>query len=115
MIKFILLLTLSTTISFYLFGQKKFEVTLSFPEALDISKLNIELDNGFGRLSTDFKSTKHNEVALSGVYYSRYMAIVLNYPQTEHMVFKNFFFVNEKPAKIKFIPSGKDSSPFDIM
>lgn len=100
------------TFSFCVFSQKKFTATFSFPKTLDLSKLNIQVDNGFGRLTTDYKILKDNEIILSGIYYSKYAAIVLNYPQTENMNFRNFFFLNEKPAKIKFLTSSKDSSPF---
>jgi thiol-disulfide isomerase/thioredoxin len=104
--------TLFLTLSPCLLCQKKFDVTLCFPQTLDLSKINVQVDNGFGRLTTDYRILKNNEIILSGVYYSMYAAIVLNYPQSENMSFRNFFFFNEKPAKIKFLAPAKDSSPF---
>lgn len=101
------------TISFCVFSQKKFSVTLSFPQTLDLSKLNIQVDNGFGRLATDYKILKNNEIALSGFYYSKYAAVNLNYPQSDSTSFRAFFFFDEKPGKIKFLIFAKDSSPFN--
>lgn len=113
MIKSILMSTFFLTLSLFLFSQKKFNVTLSFPQTLDLNKINIQVDNGFGRLTADYKILKDNEIVLSGVYYSKYAGIVLNYPQTGSMLFRNFFFLTENPAKIKFLTAAKDSSPFN--
>jgi thiol-disulfide isomerase/thioredoxin len=100
------------TLSFSVFSQKNFSVALSFPQTLDLSKLNIQVDNGFGRLATDYKTLKNNEIILSGFYYSKYAAIVLYYPQADNTTFRSFFFLSEKPAKIKFLAPVKDTSPF---
>lgn len=112
MMKSFLLFTFLLTLSPCVFGQKKFNVNLSFPHTLDLSKLDIRVDNGFGRLATDFKVSKNNEITLSGIYYSKYAAIVLYYRESPNN-FINFFFLNERPAKIKFLTTAKDSSPFN--
>lgn len=50
---------------------------------------------------------------LSGIYYSKFAAIILSYPQTETWEFRNFFFIQRKAARIKFLETVKGSSPFD--
>jgi hypothetical protein len=113
MMKFFVLLVLSITISSCLFGQKKFEVVLSFPDTLSLTDLSIQIDNGLGRTSVPYKTVDNNQVMLSDFYYSRYAAVIVSLPKTENSVYKNFFFLGEKPAKIKFLPAAKDSSPLD--
>ena len=39
--------------------------------------------------------------------------LLLVYQKTESSEYKNFFFVDEKHARIKFLPAAKDSSPLD--
>ena len=109
----IALLVLVLTISCCLFSQKKFNVVLSFPDSLNLSNLTIKIDNGFGRMSFLFNPTANNEVVLSDFYYSKYAAIIVDYPKGENSLYRNFFFLDEKPAKIKFSSSAKNSSPFD--
>lgn len=113
MIKSVLLFTFLLILSPCLFSQKTFNATFSFPPTLDLSKLGIKVDNGFGRQTTDFNVSKDNEIALSGIYYSKYAAVILNYPQSDNSTFRGFFFFDEKPGKIRFLVSEKDSSPFN--
>ena len=113
MMKFFVWLVLSITISSCLFGQKKFEVVLSFPDTLSLTDLSIQIDNGLGRTSVPYKTVDNNQVMLSDFYYSKYAAVIVSLPKTENSVYKNFFFLGEKPAKIKFLPAAKDSSPLD--
>jgi len=113
MMKFFVWLVLSITISSCLFGQKKFEVVLSFPDTLSLTDLRIQIDNGLGRTSVSYKTVDNNQVMLSDFYYSKYAAVIVSLPKTENSVYKNFFFLGEKPAKIKFLPAAKDSSPLD--
>jgi thiol-disulfide isomerase/thioredoxin len=111
--KSIVLLALSITISSCLFGQKKFEVVLSFPDTLSLADLRIQIDNGLGRTSFPYKVADNNQVLLSDFYYSRYAAVIVSLPKTENSVYKNFFFLDDKPARINFLPAAKDSSPLD--
>jgi len=106
-------LALSIAISFSSFGQKKFEVVLSFPGTLSLTDLRIQIDNGLGRTTASYKITDNNQVVLSDFYYSRYAAIVISLPKSANGVHHNFFFVDEKHAKITFLPVVKDSSPLD--
>ena len=109
----IALLVFVLTISCCLFSQKRFNVVLSFPDSLNLSNLNIKIDNGFGRMSVQFKPAENNEIVLSDFYYSKYAAIVVGYPKGENSQYRNFFFLDEKAATIKFLVSVKGSSPFD--
>ena len=96
-----------------LFGQKKFEVVLSFPGTLDLTDLRIQIDNGLGRTTTSYKIADNNQVKLSDFYYSRYAAVIISLPNPESFEYRNLFFLDERPAKIKFLPAAKDSSPLD--
>ena len=109
----IALLVFVLAISSCLFSQKKFNVVLSFPNSLDLSNLNIKIDNGFGRMSVQFKRPENNEIVLSDFYYSKYAAVIVDYPKGENSQYRNFFFLDEQAATIKFLVSAKDSSPFD--
>jgi len=106
-------LALSIAISFSSFGQKKFEVVLSFPGTLSLTDLRIQIDNGLGRTTASYKIADNNQVMLSDFYYSQYAAIVISLPKSANGVHHNFFFVDEKHAKITFLPAVKDSSPLD--
>src|SRR5688572_595864 len=111
-IKFLLSL-LFVVCHFSLFSQKKFEVTLSFPETLDLSRLIIKVDQGFGRIDVPFKISNSNKIELSEFYYGKYAAIILRYPQNDNMSFGKFFFLEDKPAKITFQSNSLVSSPFE--
>jgi thiol-disulfide isomerase/thioredoxin len=113
MIKSFALLALSITISSCLLGQKKFEVVLSFPDTLNLTDLRIQIDNGLGRTAVQFKAADNNQVMLSDFYYSMYAAVIISLPKTANWEYRNFFFLDEKTAKIKFLPAAKDSSPLD--
>lgn len=101
------------TICCNIFCQKKFSVTLSFPKGLDLNKVEIKVDNGLSRSSANRTTLENNQVKVTGLYYSKYAAIITKYPKAKNSVFYNYFFLDEKPAKIKFLLSAKDSSPFD--
>ena len=111
--KFFVCLAFSITISSCLFGQKKFEVVLSFPDTLSLTDLRIQIDNGLGRTSVPYKTADNNQVMLSDYYYSRYAVVIVSLPKTENSAYKNFFFLDEKSARIKFLPAVKDSSPLN--
>ena len=113
MIKSYVWLALSITISFASFGQKKFEVVLSFPGTLTLTDMRIQIDNGLGRTTVPYTIADNNQVMLSDFYYSRYAAVVISLPKSENSVHHNFFFVDEKHARITFLPPVKDSSPLD--
>jgi len=113
MIKSFVLLALSITISSCLFGQKKFEVVLSFPDTLSLTDLRIQIDNGLGRTSVPYKTLDNNQVMLSEFYYSRYAAVIVSLPNPKSFEYRNLFFLEERPAKIKFLHAPKDSSPLD--
>ena len=71
-------LALSITMSSWLFGQKKFEVVLSFPETQVLTDLRIQIDNGLGRTTVTYKISDNNQVKLSDFYYSKYAAVVIS-------------------------------------
>jgi thiol-disulfide isomerase/thioredoxin len=106
-------LALSITISFSAFGQKKFEVVLSFPGTLNLTDLRIQIDNGLGRTTVPYKIEGNNQVVLSDFYYSSYAAVIISLPNPESFEYRNLFFLDERPAKIKFLPVAKDLSPLD--
>src|SRR5687767_13056453 len=110
---FKILLTICLSIlNFCAIGQKKYDAVLSFPEQMDLTKLSVLIDNGFGRREETFERAGDNQIHISGYYYSKYASIILRYPQSENMNFGNFFFVESRPARIKFLQPQKDSSPF---
>ena len=111
--KSFVLLAFSITISFCLSGQKKFEVVLSFPDTLNLTDLRIQIDNGLGRTSIPYKTGENNKVVLSDYYYSKYVAVIVSLPNPESFEYRNLFFLDERPARIKFLPAVKDSSPLD--
>ena len=113
MMKSFALLALSITISSCLLGQKKLEVVLTFPDTLNLTDLRIQIDNGLGRTTVPYKISDNNQVILSDFYYSKYAAVVVSLPKSKNGLHHNFFFVDEKHAKITFLPAVKDSSPLD--
>ena len=81
MIKSFVWLALSIATTFSSFGQKKFEVVLSFPETQVLTDMRIQIDNGLGRTTVPYKIADSNQVMLSDFYYSRYAAVVISLPK----------------------------------
>jgi len=50
---------------------------------------------------------------LSDFYYSMYAAVIVSLPNPGSWEYRNLFFLDEMSARIKFLPSAKDSSPLD--
>ena len=96
-----------------MFGQKKFEVVLSFPDTQVLTDLRIQIDNGLGRTIVPYKIVDNNQVMLSDFYYSKYAAVIISLPNPGSWDYRNLFFLDEKSARIKFLPAPKDSSPLD--
>jgi len=113
MIKISVWFAFSIIISSYLFGQKKFEVVLSFPDTQVLTDLRIQIDNGLGRTIVPYKIVDNNQVMLSDFYYSKYAAVIISLPNPGSWDYRNLFFLDEKSARIKFLPAPKDSSPLD--
>src|SRR6478752_10294114 len=113
MLKSFALVAFAITISSCLLGQKKLEVVLTFPDTLNLTDLRLQIDNGLGRTTVPYKISDNNQVILSDFYYSKYAAVVVSLPKSKNGLHHNFFFVDEKHAKITFLPAVKDSSPLD--
>lgn len=94
------------------FSQNNYQATISMPDQVDLAKLLIQVDNGFGRRTESFEKTGDNQICLTGHYYSEYAAIIIQYPLNENWNIRSTFFVKNKPASINFSPGLADSSLF---
>lgn len=89
-------------------AQKKFNVVIDFPNNIDCKSIKFQYDNGKERYG-DLKPTfKNNKAIISGIYYSKYATIYLDYMKGT-TGFNNAFWVSEKYASIHFLPD-KDST-----
>lgn len=98
--------------NFCAFSQNNFQVTFCLPDRIDLAKLLIQTDNGFGRRTESFEKIGNNQIRVSGHYYSEYAAVILQYPLKENWNIRSIFFVKSKPASVKFLPGNMDSSLF---
>jgi thiol-disulfide isomerase/thioredoxin len=96
----------------YLFGQKRFALTIELPDKFQTEKLKIFLDNGKGQVLAN-PVVKDNKLFLDGEYYSEYAAIILRYPQYSNLDFGNSFFITEKPGYITLLKTDSTQSPFE--
>lgn len=82
-------------------AQKTFSVSIKFPSNVDNKAIKISYDNGkerFGNLKTTFKN---NIAVISGIYYSKYATIYVDYMKGTSG-FNNAFWVTDKTASIHF-------------
>ncbi len=89
-------------------AQKKFNVLIDFPSNIDRKNIKFQYDNGkerYGNLKPTFKD---NKVMISGIYYSKYATIYLDYMKGT-TGFNNAFWITDKSATIRFLPD-KDST-----
>jgi peroxiredoxin len=111
-LKIILLFALQF-LSFSLFAQKHFNLTVQLPQGINIEKVEAWLEDGKTLNKIVPQSKTGNQLVLTGDYYSIYAAINLLYTvEPPNRAFANTFFIREKPAFIKFYPSDSAEYPF---
>jgi len=89
-------------------AQKKFNVTIEFPNNIDCKKIKFQYDNGKERYGNLKPTFKNNTVVISEIYYSKYATIYVDYMKGT-TGFNNAFWVTDKSASIRFSPD-KDST-----
>ncbi len=97
-------------------AQKKFALTITFPNELRAENLEVYVDNGKTLEKIKVQLQSGNKAFLSGDYYSIYAAINLQYKKdttSAAKVFGSWLFLKEKPAKIKFLPTDAMDSPIE--
>ena len=83
-------------------SQTKFTTTIIFPKTVNLSKVNIEYDNG--RETVPFKITnKNKEIVISGLYYSKYIILTIyNSYDDNQVVYANRYFLGKKSKIIMY-------------
>ena len=95
------------------FAQKRFRVTLQFPQQLDLTKLSLAYDDGKTQIQIKAPASSNGKMIVTGSFYSKYAALILRYPKKLHLNYGNSFFLSDKPAQIFFKEVGTANSPFD--
>ena len=97
--------------SCFLFGQKKFYVSIELPNNCNLTQLTVFLDDG--KTQTLLKpEIKKNKLIFNGLFYSEYAGILLRHPQNKRLNYQSSFFLTEKPAIIKLLKCDSVGSPF---
>lgn len=113
LLKFFCVYCLFFLTSLSLFAQKYFNLTVKLPQGINIEKVEAWLEDGKTLKKIVAQSKKENQLVLAGDYYSIYAAVTVQYPRDPPIrTFANTFFVQEKPALIKFYPSDSAQYPF---
>jgi thiol-disulfide isomerase/thioredoxin len=100
-------------LSFSLFAQKHFNFIVQLPQGINIEKVEAWLEDGKAVNKIIPQSKATNQLVLTGDYYSIYAAVNLQYDaELPIRTFANTFFIQEKPARIKFYPSDSAEYPF---
>lgn len=111
-LQFLLLATLQS-LSFSLFAQKHFNLTVQLPQEINLEKVQVWLEDGKTAKPIVTQSKTGNQLLLTGDYYSIYAAINLQYTvASPSRTFANTFFIQEKPAFIKVYPPDLAEYPF---
>ncbi len=100
-------------LSFSLFAQKHFNLIVQLPQGIDKGKVEVWLEDGKTLNKIIPQSKAQNQLMVTGDYYSVYAAINLQYAAEPPIkTFANTFFIQNKPAFIKFYPSDSAEYPF---
>jgi thiol-disulfide isomerase/thioredoxin len=96
-----------------LFAQKHFNLTVKLPPGINVEKVEASLEDAKTANKIAVKSKAAHQLVLTGDYYSIYAAVRLVYsPDPPIRTFANTFFIQEKPALIRFYPSDSAQYPF---
>jgi peroxiredoxin len=99
--------------SLSLFAQKHFNLTVKLPQGVNVEKIEAWLEDEKNSKQITPQSKSGSQLVLKGNYYSIYAAINLQYAAEPPVrTFANTFFIQEKPALIKFYPSDSAQYPF---
>lgn len=111
-LQFLFLATLQF-LSFSLFAQKHFNLTVQLPLIINIEKVEAWLEDGKNSTRIVPQLKTGNQLILTGDYYSIYAAINLQYNvEPPQRMFANTFFIQEKPSLIKVYPPNAAEYPF---
>jgi thiol-disulfide isomerase/thioredoxin len=100
--------------SLSLLAQKHFILTVELPHGIKTDKVEAWLEDGKTKSKKIAAQSKTgNVLKFTGEYYSIYAAINLQYEAEPPIKrFANTFFIQEKPASVKFYPSDSLQYPF---
>jgi thiol-disulfide isomerase/thioredoxin len=108
-----LLLAILQFLTFSLFAQKHFNLTVQLPHGINIEKVEAWLEDGKAVSQIIPQSGTGNQLILTGDYYSIYAAINLQYiVEPPNRTFASTFFIQQKPALIKVYPPDSAEYPF---
>jgi peroxiredoxin len=111
-LQFLLLANLQF-LSFSLFAQKHFNLSVQLPQGINIEKVEAWLEDGKNSTRIVPQSKTGNQLILTGDYYSIYAAINLQYNvEPPQRTFASTFFLQEKQALIKVYPPNSAEYPF---
>jgi thiol-disulfide isomerase/thioredoxin len=112
-IKLQFLLAALQFLSYSLFAQKHFNLTVQLPQAINLEKVEAWLEDGKTSHKIIPQSRTGSQLILTGDYYSIYAAINLQYIVAPNdRAFANTFYIREKSALIKIYPPTSAEYPF---
>lgn len=83
-------------------AQKKFSVKIKFPSNVNNKYLTLHYDNGKDRYVAIKPNFVNNEITVSGVYFSKYATIFIDYADGKYGFNSAFWLIN-KPSSIQFL------------
>lgn len=93
-------------------AQKSFSVTLIIPKEWDKKQVVFSYDNGIDVVAIPPSTFINNKALVSGIYYSKYVAVIATYIDYP-FIHDSFFFIKEKPAIIAFFSFQPSKHIFD--
>jgi thiol-disulfide isomerase/thioredoxin len=93
-------------------AQRRFSVTIQLPSKLFDDKVRVILDDGktHEKVHPVFKN---GQMTLTGELYARYATLEFYKDSHDrHFPFYNLFFVDDRPASIRFLPADTAKNPF---